>query len=920
LEDKSGILWIGAYIGLNKFNKERKQFTRYYSSQTNHNKLSSNIILSITEDNSGYLWFATGYGLNKYEKGKNLFTSYVHDPNNPKSLSDNSVRSIYEDKKGTLWICTQGGGLNKFNRESGEFIHFRKKDGLPSDIAFDILEDEHNNLWISTSNGLTKFNSSKGLFRNYDTKDGLPSNEFSYRAKFKGSDGIIYFGTKKGLVAFHPDSIKDNPHIPPIVVTNFLLFNKSVPIGLDTTSDRMILEKSIINTKELELTYEDYIFSFEFAALDFHAPEKNKYAYMMEGFEKSWTYTDSKKRFATYTNLDPGEYTFRVIGSNNDGVWNEEGASIKLIITPPWWKTWWAYTFYILLGLSLLYSLRRYELNRTRYKHGLELKEVEAEKLRETDRMKSHFFANISHEFRTPLTLILGPADNIKSNSSTEDIQKQTGLIKRNANRLLNLVNQLLDLSKLEAGKLKVHASKGNIVSFVKGVAMSFESIAEKMDIQLRIKSSGDEVEMYFDKEMMIKILSNLLSNSFKFTHESGEITVNIKTTENDSLEIKIRDTGIGIASEELPKLFDRFYQVDASHTRKYEGTGIGLALTKELVELHHGSIKVESKKEEDEQNGWTEFIIELPLGKEHFAEDELVEEVISDSNLLPESKEYNPLDHSELEQSLSNLIHPEAFQLAPDEERMIILLVEDNSDVRDFIKDSLGNEFVVEEAFNGEHGVKKAENIIPDLIISDIMMPKMDGNELTRILKNDEKTSHIPIILLTAKSEQESKLEGLETGADDYLTKPFDTKELMIRIKNLINVRRKLQERYSRGDFIPAKKEPGKKLSYLDEQFMNKVMEVIEKHLSEEEFSIEQFGKEAGMSRVQLHRKLKALSGKSASTFLRSVRLSKAKKMIEEQKGNISEIAYSVGFSSPQYFTRCFKKEFGYPPSEVTI
>jgi len=366
---------------------------------------------------------------------------------------------------------------------------------------------------------------------------------------------------------------------------------------------------------------------------------------------------------------------------------------------------------------------------------------------------------------------------------------------------------------------------------------------------------------------------------------------------------ISVRDTGVGISEEELPKLFDRFYQVDSSQTREHEGTGIGLALTKELVELHHGTISVDSKLGE-----WTEFTIVLPVGRAHLKDGEIVdfEESVVD-NILVDKEEFIP-------STVEGIIQTEVI----DEDKNILLVVEDNADVREFIKDSLGNDFQIEEAANGEQGVRKAEKIIPDLILSDIMMPKMDGNELTRILKNDEKTSHIPIILLTAKSDQESKLKGLETGADDYLTKPFDTKELRIRIKNLINIRRKLQEKYSKGDFVPVKKEAEKKLSNLEEKFMNKVMEVIEGHVSEEEFSIEQFGKEVGMSRVQLHRKLKALSGKSASNYLRSVRLSKAKKMIAEQKGNISEIAYSVGFSSPAYFTRCFKEEFGYPPSNA--
>ena len=541
----------------------------------------------------------------------------------------------------------------------------------------------------------------------------------------------------------------------------------------------------------------------------------------------------------------------------------------------------------------------------------------------EIAQLKSRFFTNISHEFRTPLTLILGPADKLLAESPNENITKQAGLIRQNAIRLLGLINQLLDLSKLEAGKLKLEASLSNIVSFVKGVAMSFESLAEQKDIQLKVVSEKENIEIYFDKEKMLKILSNLLSNALKFTSEDGLIEISIKTNssfdspfakggkEAGSIEIKVKDNGIGIPEEGLPKLFERFYQVDTLQTMKYGGTGIGLALTKELVELHHGSINVSSRLGEG-----SEFTIELPSGKDHLNEDEIVNETVVLSPLeqeknLPEMVLGDVFKiNSSLQASLNDV--------ETSEDKMIILIVEDNADVREFIKDSLGNEFEIAEAANGEQGIRKAEKIIPDLIISDITMPKMDGNELTRVLKNDEKTSHIPIILLTAKSGQESKLEGLETGADDYLTKPFDTKELQLRIKNLINIRRKLQEKFSKREFVPIKRGEEKKLSNLEEKFMFKVVEVIEKHLSEEDFSIEQFGKEVGMSRVQLHRKLKALSGKSASNYLRSIRLSKAKNMIEERKGNVSEIAYSVGFSSPQYFSRCFKEEFGYPPSDL--
>ncbi len=480
-------------------------------------------------------------------------------------------------------------------------------------------------------------------------------------------------------------------------------------------------------------------------------------------------------------------------------------------------------------------------------------------------------------------------------------------IIKRNSRRLLQLINQLLDLSRLEAGKLKLEASKGNIVSFVKGVALSFESLAESKDITLKLLPEKDFIELYFDKEKMMKILTNIISNSLKFTSEEGRIIVSVNVPRQNLVEIKIRDTGIGIAQEELPKLFDRFYQVDSSRTREYEGTGIGLALTKELVELHHGNIKVESEK-----GSWTEFTLEFPIGRNHLKDEEILKETNMEE-VMPKVL-VDEENHSNSKAGGSENINA-VNKNGEFEEKNIILVVEDNYDMRQYIRESLDG-YLIEEAVNGEQGVRKAEKIIPDLIISDMMMPKMDGNELVKILKNDEKTSHIPIILLTAKAGQGNKLEGLETGADDYLTKPFDIKELKVRIKNLISIRKKLQEKFSKiGNRIEVK---GQKINSIDEKFMLRVGEIIEQHISEEEFDIEEFCSEVAMSRTQLHRKLKALTGKSASIYIRSVKLAKAKKMIENQLGNISEIAYSLGFSSPTYFTRCFKEEFGYPPREV--
>ena len=899
-ESPEGMIWIGTFNdGLFYIDPVTQYVTRFGKT-----KYFINIVY---EDSYGLLWVGTANGgLFRYSKDRKTVTHFIFGSEDSSAVSFTTILDIHEDKEGALWFASNTG-LNKYDRSTNKFTLLSGKSGPSSYGSFAILEDDHGKLWLSNPQGVSKYDPETNMFRNYDATYGLPENGLGDITGYKNEDGEMYFGGKEGLVRFHPEKIKDNLFIPPIVINTFKIFN--VDVKLDTSINRK---------KQINLDYSQNSFSFEFTALNFVSPGKNQYAYKLEGLEKDWIYSGDR-RYVSYSNLEPGEYIFRVKGSNNDGIWNEEGTSIAIIISPPWWKTWWAYLTYACIFIFALYAVRRYELNRISYKNQVKVDKAILDEKEETEKIKSRFFANISHEFRTPLTLILGPAEKIISNTS-DDIVKDANIIKRNSRRLLQLINQLLDLSRLEAGKLKLEASKGNIVSFVKGVALSFESLAESKDITLKLLPEKDFIELYFDKEKMMKILTNLLSNAFKFTPEEGQIMVSVKSNppfnspfikggkEEGSVEIKIRDTGIGIAQEEIPKLFDRFYQVDSSFTKEHEGTGIGLALTKELVELHHGIIKVQSKKANPENGGagFTEFMVELPLGREHLKNEDIIEsEIKSDISeiFLDEEKYFMPKD---IQEELSGALTAN---------KNIILVVEDNYDMREYIKDSLSGSYAVEEAVNGEQGVRKAEKIIPDLIISDMMMPKMDGNELVRILKNNEKTSHIPIILLTARSGQESKIEGLETGADDYLTKPFDLKELQARIENLIKIRKKLQEKYQKSEYVF--KPDGKKGTSLDEQFIIKVLEVIDKHISEEDFSIEEFSSEVGMSRAQFHRKFKAITGKPPSIFLRSVRLAKAKKLIEEQQGNISEIAYSVGFSSPSYFSKCFRDEFGYPPSD---
>jgi signal transduction histidine kinase/ligand-binding sensor domain-containing protein/DNA-binding response OmpR family regulator len=890
-KDRFGIIWIGTHGGLNRFDSESEKFKRYQPNANEEGSISHIEIRSIFEDRYGILWVGTnGGGLNKFDRATDKFIKY--DPFLGDMEEGSSVPAIYEDKSENFWVGTYHSGFHLFDRDKGISIKkYSEKEGLANNSVRAILEDDSGNLWISTRNGISKFNLISKSFRNFSESDGLQDNVFLRHSALKCQNGEILFGGENGFNIFHPDSIKDDPISPQVVITDINLINKP--------ENTLHSETKHFNEKIINLSYDQNDLHFKYVALHYGEPEKNSYKYILENYNENWI-DAGNNREATYTNLDPGEYTFRVKAANRDGIWNEEGASLKIIILPPWWATTWAYIIYGLIILSIIYFTWKLQLKRIRMKHDYEMSKFEAEKMHEVDEMKSRFFTNISHEFRTPLTLIFGPAKDISEKTKEQDTKKGIGIIKRNASRLYGLVNQLLDLSRLESGKMKFEANEQNIIPLLKGIFLSFTSFAERKKITLKFNTIEEKLNAYIDIDKVEKVINNLLSNAFKFTPEGGRIDFTVEKLLND-VEIRITDNGIGIPKERIDKIFDRFYQGDSSHTRQGEGTGIGLALTKELVELHKGKIKVESKEGEG-----TSVIVQIPLGKDHLKSEEIVEKefkeefetAIKDTKLIPEmesTKEKTDID------------------VLLETERPLILIVEDNSDVRSYIISHLEKDYRIQEAVDGEDGINQAIKHIPNLIISDVMMPKMDGFELCDKLKTDERTSHIPIIMLTAKATSKDKIEGYETGADDYIMKPFDATELKARIKNLIEIRKKLQDKFrSENYLIPREFNPA------DEQFIKKVLKVINSHISDEHFSIESLSKESAMSEEQIYKKLKALTGKSPSLFLRSIRLIKAKDVIKEQNKTISEISFQFGFTSPAYFTKCFKEEFGYPPSDL--
>ena len=910
-QDASGNLWLVTRNGFLVQFKPDTYETEFYplNYPINYPQESPNRSYpDLIEDPRGFLWIGWVFdqgkgGVLKFDLSKKELT-FV------KQLENLNITSLCIDD-GILWCATTGSGLIRYDTETNTKTIINTNDGLLSNSIVGLEGDNSGNLWLSSPRGLTKYNPQTGIFYHYFKEDGFFTNNFTYSAHSKSENGKMIFGSLHGVVTFHPDSIKNSEYVPPLVLTDLKIHNQSVGVGGNSP-----LKKHISVSNEIELTHDENDLSITFASLDFKHPERIKYSFYLENFEKDWR-EPALERTAYYTNLDPGEYVFRVKGTNSDGVWNEQGASLRITVLPPWWKTWWAYTIYVSLFLGLSYFLRRYELNRQNLKHSWELQQLEAEKYQEIDHMKSRFFANISHEFRTPLTLIKGPVQQMLSGDFKGNMINQYKVILRNTNRLMQLINQLLDLSKLESGQMTLRTSSVDVVPLLKGLTHSFESLAKQKNINLIFHSFDDHITIDIDRDKFEKIIINLLSNAFKFTPDGGSISVSINpsqpflTKEKSEelldmgrlrgIEITVKNTGDGIPPDQLDKIFDRFYQVDDSSVRKQEGTGIGLALTKELVELHHGKIKVESELGES-----TTFIIHLALGKEHLSsEDIAVQPTEMSMETRIDSLVTEPLPSSESKVEITSKKRKKDFPT--------LLIVEDNPDMRDYMRGCLESNYEISEAEDGEKGLQQALKRLPEIIISDVMMPRMDGFEFCAKIKRDERTSHIPVILLTAKASGESKIEGLETGADDYLTKPFDTRELRARVKNLIEQRRQLQKKFQRGIRI----EPSEvTVTSIDEQILQRAISAVENNISIPNFDTATLAKEVGMSRMLLHTKIKALTGQSTGEFIRTLRLKRAAQLFQQGYGNVTEVAYDVGFQSLSYFAKIFREQFGQSPS----
>ncbi|MEX6688036.1 two-component regulator propeller domain-containing protein [Danxiaibacter flavus] len=893
-EDSSNTLWIGTLgNGFDKFDESKKVFYHHKAVLA-----GSNFVSSITEDGAGNIWVGTAYGVDVLDKKTGKIAHYSSAAN---KLSNDNVTFVRKDLKGNMWVGTRDG-LNVFNPSKQTFQSFTTKDGLPDNNVLTLLQDSTHNFWVSTPTGISKIAATEknGLFtlvcKNYDEKDGLQSRIFNNNAAFKTREEELMFGGPNGFNIIQPASISRNTNKPSIVLTGFQLFNESVRVG-EKFNKHIILSNAIAETNEIELKYNENVFSIDFAALSYVNADKNTYAYKLDGFNSEWLTTDGKTRRATYTNLDPGEYTFQVKAANDDGVWNDQGLKLKIKILPPFWKTPLAYLLYFIIAVTIFWFARRLDMQRAKMRFELQQQKKEAQRLHELDMMKIKFFTNVSHEFRTPLSLILTPLEKIINQSSSDDQRKQFQLIHRNARRVLNLVNQLLDFRKMEVHELKLHATKGDLAKFIREVSYSFTDLAENKNIQFSYTSNCNHLNTSFDHDKIERILFNLLSNAFKFTPERGkvQVEVNVNHTGKEALaEIKISDTGIGIAPEKQEKIFERFFQNEIPGTMVNQGSGIGLSITKEFVRLHNGYISVQSEPDKGSR-----FTVFLPFGVEHTVE-----------NLLPYQPAVLPQPEPTVTVNETAVNQPVA---AASHNKPVILLVEDNEDFRFYLKDNLKEFYHIVEAENGRIGWQRTLSAHPAIVVSDVSMPEMDGIELCKKIKQDARTRHIPVMLLTALIGEEQQLKGLQTGATDYITKPFSFEILVSRIRNILHEQEALKRTYSKQ--VEAKTSEIK-VGSPDERFIQQALQIVEQNLSNASFSVEELSRGLCMSRVAVYKKIFSLTGKAPIEFIRSVRLQRAAQLLEKTEMNIAEVAYEVGFNNPKYFTKYFKAFFGQVPS----
>lgn len=877
-KDRESHLWIGSSSGLNQYNYQTDQFIRKKNIQA--------VTIDILEDMYGYIWFATwGKGLWRFHNQNKDWVNYTYNAKEKSSLPNNQVNCLCVDKRHRLWVGT-GNGLCQYDYQSNNFTRIPLD--LRSSLICDIIEDGEY-LWLTTTSGLVKFNPATHECKAFTQSDGLQSNQFNVKSGIRTANGKIYVGTANGFNAFYPENVVNNPYVPPVIITNLQIFNKDI-----TTRSDDILDHAIEQTREIILSYKQTVFSLEFVALSYATPEKNQYAFKLEGFDKEWNYVGNQRK-ATYTNLPAGHYTFKVIASNNDGIWNMEGTEISITIKPPIWLSNEFIILYILLFIALVFYSIRYFNKRSKRKHEEELRQLNIEKEKEVYNTKISFFTLVAHEIRTPVSLIIGPLEKIMNEMEIfpDKIKDDLKIIARNSQRLLFLVNQLLDFRKAEQNAVSISFSEQNIYDLLQNVYERFKPFVEQKNAQIFLSADDQHFMATIDPEAITKAVSNLLSNASKYTKDRIDISLQTKNRKDDTFEITISDNGIGIIPEEQEQIFKPFYQIAGNNK---PGTGIGLSLVKTLVESHHGEIKLVSVPGEG-----TSFSIILPVQQEKTKEQQ---EVLQDHNLSQNQFVQEDTDSgNETVNSTEN-----------NDNQPKLLIIEDNQDMREFLHKNFSSHYHVFLANNGLEGLQTLKQNKIDIIVSDLMMPEMDGIAFSKELKKDILLSHVPVILLTAKTDTISKIDAMKSGADDYIEKPFSVQYLEARIENLLESRKKLRKKFSEMPFVPLNSIASNKA---DEKFLLKMNEIIENHISDTEFSIDQLAEKLGISRSGLFAKIKNLTDITPNELILLIRLKKAAELLAQNKYRINEICYLVGFNSPSYFSKCFQKQFGVLPKD---
>lgn len=879
-EDKRHTIWIGTVHGVNIYDPVNDKFIGVHSMN-----LDNTITYDIYEDNFNNIWFATyDFGLIGYNRKTRKWINY-RAGNTNNSLSSDKLICMLDDHAGNIWIGTDGGGLNKFNIQTRTFKNYNERHGITANIVFGILQDDTGMIWFSTNNGIYKLNPQTDAVNHYSNGDNLQSVVFNYKASLKASDGKFFFGGIKGFNTFYPDSIHNQKVLYKVNLTNFQLFNKDVSINTQGSP----LTRPINYTKEVTLSYDQSVLSFEYAALGYTTPEKIQYAYMMEGFDKKWNYVGAQRK-ATYTNLPPGGYTFKVKASNDYEIKNAPVTAITLTIKPPFYRTGIAYFLYVLLIAGSGIGSYRYFKKQIIKKNQIRLERLKSKREQEFYTQKIEFFTAMAHEIRTPLSLIIAPLEKLlKINKWQPEEQEQLKIMDENSNRLLDLVNQLLDFRRIESDIYHIHKEDVEVVSLVQTIYSRFSAISYQRKIKFSLTTRINELHVQADPEALTKILNNLLINAFKFTRSSVKIRINepvIESAERHFFSVSIEDDGIGIPSKHIDDIFTKFFKVSSGqhHYNNLGGTGIGLTLSKLLTEKHEGQLLINSN-----EGVYTIFTILIP-----YAPAVQVNEVVT----------LQPLPANEA-----------AEETEEEDEKPVVLIVEDDTSLLSFIANSLKEEgYKSIQAGNGVQALSLLENNAVDIIISDVMMPEMDGLEFCKNVKSDINFSHIPLILLTAKSNSEAEIAGIENGADSYIIKPFKWKHVSAVVKNLIVSRDKLRSKFSQQPLADIN---SLTTNTSDKKFLEKIIVIIEERIMDPQLSVEELSREMAMSRSSLHKKLKSMSGHVPNEFIRLIRLKHAARLLLNNEYNVSEIGYMVGFNSHSYFSKCFYQYFKLTPSE---